>query len=101
MDKKLKLMESKQSDSRPLQGIEERIEVWKKKIEEIMSTMNTQITQLKERQKEGTHSYLPPTNETQKNFTLNMNQDMFNDPLAENMTGISQSPHTNLHHSNI
>ena len=101
MDKKLKLMESKQSDARPLQGIEERIEAWKKKIEEVMSTMNTQITQLRERQKEGSQNYLPPTSETQKNFTLNMNQDMFSDPLAEHITGISQSPHTILHHSNI
>ena len=62
--------------------------------------MSSQINQLREKSKDGTN-FMVPTSESQKNFTLNMNQDMFNDQLAENITGISQSPHTNLHHSNI
>lgn len=88
MDQKLKLMEGKQNDVKALQGIEDRIEQWKNKIEEVLSKMSSQINQLREKTKDG-NNFMVPTSESQKNFTLNMNQDMFNDQLAENITGIS------------
>ena len=51
--------------------------------------MSSQISQLREKSKDGRNNIMLPTSESQKNFTLNMNQDMFNDQLAEHITGIS------------
>ena len=34
---------NKTNDSRTLEGIESRIEIWKNKIEEIMTTMKNQV----------------------------------------------------------